>query len=680
MMFHNILYLHVANVDKCKRIWSFADRIGSQKEYRNNFLNLFESIIRTGYHDLDHWFGSDEKVIIPYKESTGIPFIEVPSDVENFLNENGYIIVDYTKGKCVKKEQAGKIGKISIEQFPSIGRVLNNITSNKLKDITDPVQLSLEKSKYRKIINSYEQDSNRSGGKLKFGELVIVITRNTHDIAQMSYDKNWYSCMTCGNNDIKWRQLIQEVEDGGCVAYLIEKSKLPNLNQAIARLSIRKLIRNDEIYLVPESMVYGVSQDNANFIKLVKEWINKKTPVGKYYMHGALWSDKFKEQIYDEFHNRIDQPELGGFARYNSPRHISIPPENHEQFFNELAVKPILAYELYEWILTESEKNEFFHDKFGAIFNRSLDNFLEQKNINLKYVDDLKNILSIFNYKITDALGSNKQDKQRKLNSKLAYCIKLFVNKNDVSILSYITKYSLMQLQMDDIDLSSLLFKDLNSWLEDPNYTSYTLKNTKFNLESIKDFLSYFVNNLISSTPNPNIIKKLHETEKLFTISGYANEISKNYISSCLNHYFEVNHHSLESYNYVKRFYKFLRECNIIYELKKSKNQIGRNLVDRLNDLDFSSIALNTSDEVINNIYLTTKLLKEANDFFDNLMDEYKSLSREIAKPLYKKSKELINIINLISNNMVLKIDKLENCYYILSLIANHMKPFSFGG
>jgi hypothetical protein len=89
-------------------------------------------------------------------------------------------------------------------------------------------------------------------------ECEICITHNPYDIAGMSTNRNWTSCMNLDTGKFKITPLKQ-VQYGGMCAYLIKKED-KDIQEPIARIAIKRFIstkKNDNSFIfAPEKEIY----------------------------------------------------------------------------------------------------------------------------------------------------------------------------------------------------------------------------------------------------------------------------------------------------------------------------------------------------------------------------------------------------------------------------------------
>ena len=101
----------------------------------------------------------------------------------------------------------------------------------------------------------------------------LCITHNPYDIAGMSTDRNWTSCMNLDNGAYKDTPLLQ-VQYGGMVAYLISADD-KNIERPFARIAIKRFISEKNLskfIFLAENRIYG-DNDLANELNFQKKLI-----------------------------------------------------------------------------------------------------------------------------------------------------------------------------------------------------------------------------------------------------------------------------------------------------------------------------------------------------------------------------------------------------------------------
>ncbi len=145
-------------------------------------------------------FGEQDRIYLRIKDT-------MPSPLENLvmakLEEKGYRLLDYKAGYAT--DAAGK------QKF-RIGKLLAD----------DPDMMRL-----------FSQDPFR------VTEPIIVLSRNADDIARMSADRGWDSCMSPDAPEAKFTDHVPEdIRQGAVIAYLITPDD-PHIHDPLARIMIK---------------------------------------------------------------------------------------------------------------------------------------------------------------------------------------------------------------------------------------------------------------------------------------------------------------------------------------------------------------------------------------------------------------------------------------------------------
>lgn len=283
-------------------------------EYEHS--NQIERLSKENPYPFKEWFGENGRVYIPFfpggeqkQQQEGID-----EWVEKELTEKGYQITDYRKGYAAQGNRVFRIGKI-----------LNNLKQKRLTEIQnqyqnmdqeqDPVryqifsnQLQEETRKansyYDDLINTFINSSFRTHQSAqKNSKFYVVISQNPHDIAQMSTNRQWTSCMDLGGGGrepgSRHSDIFCEVRRGGLVAYLIRADDI-KIEDPLARIHIRRFDNKDgQSIAIPEGSVYG--NEIKGFEQTVKSWLDQRqgdiTP-GVYERQGGEYSDTFEKSTF----------------------------------------------------------------------------------------------------------------------------------------------------------------------------------------------------------------------------------------------------------------------------------------------------------------------------------------------------------------------------------------------
>jgi hypothetical protein len=239
------------------------------------------------------WFpAGQERLLLPFFEppfSAASQYLRssdflAPEDQEIIqgLKDLGHEVVDYKQGYVRRGKGVEKIGGLL----------------EKLKKTDEP-----NKEKYTRWQQHFMSSPARNNKNL--ADLHIIISRNPHDIAQMSYDRSWESCMDLEDGQYKNTPFCV-IKTGGMVAYLVRGTpdlNAPYIKHPLARLAI-KVARNKGHYVaVPENTVYP--HNIRGFYETVVAWLEGRqagSVAGRYQVKGG-YSDTFGSDPYKAYHH-----------------------------------------------------------------------------------------------------------------------------------------------------------------------------------------------------------------------------------------------------------------------------------------------------------------------------------------------------------------------------------------
>ena len=191
--------------------------------------------------------------------------IRVPADIKKAIEEKGYKIDDYVGGYAINNDN----------RKMKIGRLLKDNPQAQQKFMNDPQRKSTK--------NTY----------------TTVISRHPYDIAGMSTDRGWTSCMNLDDGGYI-RYVTKDVKQGTVVAYAV-RSEDRNIQNPVCRVLIKPFINKNHPKIVHfgiEGMIYG--SEVPGFIDVVREWVdevNSKNELGKVItlkMKAGLLADQIK--------------------------------------------------------------------------------------------------------------------------------------------------------------------------------------------------------------------------------------------------------------------------------------------------------------------------------------------------------------------------------------------------
>jgi hypothetical protein len=165
--------------------------------------------------------------------------------VKNALEKVGMKITDYVNGYAVKHSETNS-------RIYRIGRILSNP-----KFDFDPW-----------IKKQFDNDPKRVNSK----NSLVVISRHPYDIAGMSTNRGWSSCLNLNQEQSNSHYIPLEIKHGTCVAYLIHSTD-KDIKNPIARVAIKpfvNIVESNDIAFGVDEVVYGTA--NQSFIQTVINW------------------------------------------------------------------------------------------------------------------------------------------------------------------------------------------------------------------------------------------------------------------------------------------------------------------------------------------------------------------------------------------------------------------------
>jgi len=120
----------------------------------------------------------------------------------------------------------------------------------------------------------------------------IVFSKHAYDVAGMSTNRGWTSCMNLYSG-INKHYIQYDVENGTMVAYLVANDDL-NITRPIARVAIKPFVNTDDatdVFYEPEERVYG--SPPHTFLEAVNNIVNAAQPgkTGRFKMVDTLYCD-----------------------------------------------------------------------------------------------------------------------------------------------------------------------------------------------------------------------------------------------------------------------------------------------------------------------------------------------------------------------------------------------------
>jgi hypothetical protein len=240
------------------------------------------------------------------------------SNVHILLKVFGFMVLDYINGVATDYHH---------KQFFKIGRLLNKIANKELtpkkitkKDINDYSKEAIE------LLSAFMKDPIREYKGVK-ENYAIVISRSPYDIAGMSTDRHWTSCMNLGirginypknepNDAVETTFIDEDIQRGTLIAYLVGIDDL-DIKRPVSRVLIKPYISQDTkntfIYLV-SSKIYGLQFHQ--FREILQKWFDthfneKIKSTGIFEIDPELYKDEDIGEIY-----KINGEELKKYIGY----------------------------------------------------------------------------------------------------------------------------------------------------------------------------------------------------------------------------------------------------------------------------------------------------------------------------------------------------------------------------
>lgn len=407
--------------------------------------------------------------------------IKIPQNLLQQIQKAGFYITNYRNGIAMKKTQSGK--PKDLRQI-KLGKILNKL-------------------KNKELLKQFNERLSTS--RKEISELNICITHNPYDIAGMSTDRNWTSCMNLDKGCHRETALL-EIEFGGMCAYLIKKEdKL--IEEPLARIAIKRLLSQDHqpnFIFLSEKVIYGDVELGKEllFNETVEEILQKSNQITA----GNSAHFQMQQQYDDEYYQHLNN-------------------DDQDQDFDQNQHKLIWSDQEYTTV-TYFSKNKLQHlttQEFLKLGSSDLQNFTE-KTLNF--------LLNKFHKQILQSNAYNKNKyfiifKYHNLLEKYHDCL----NWKNIQFTKYCYDFfkdqnnrKIIELHINDFD-----WRDLNRWifnlykredinLFDKNYFYYLNKydylmnwneiiqnsfhnhETLFNLIFTQDFLNSIKDNFITKT------------------------------------------------------------------------------------------------------------------------------------------------------------------------------------
>jgi ankyrin repeat protein len=232
-----------------KRSLREALDLKTAKEYTKHSEGFYKKV-------LPQLFGKKHRLYFPISFNVDVDSSLTFKKVKDYLPD--LTVDDYIQNKISVGKQTFKLSK-------ALAKVLTH------------------KLEFNTLVKAIQMDPLRAG---KDQEFEIVISRHPYDIAGMSSDRNWTSCMNLGTCGIVYKDKKQSshgkqkyvqaaVKKGTLIAYLITKDD-KNIQRPLARVSVLPYTAGKEVYYSVSDKMYGQTKDDDKFQKEVQKILDDK--------------------------------------------------------------------------------------------------------------------------------------------------------------------------------------------------------------------------------------------------------------------------------------------------------------------------------------------------------------------------------------------------------------------
>lgn len=581
------------------------------------------------------------------------------------------------------------VGKVKIgNREYNIGKLLNDIKRSKdklieyyetksneiAKEILDKMRESTKNGEPDPIIinsmtrianenyNDFIEYLNRIDGIIKVFnarfninsvkdmECLVVISRDPYDIAGMSTDRRWKSCMRLpkhrNDDGGQYRYYVMaDLLEGTLIAYLIEKNDR-DIDNPYARVLIKPFInKNNDVYLAPEDKVYYdesyLTKDHTdNFLSIVQNWVDEQQQEleGNFYANPNLYHDNDKFTAKTKSSRVKYSNILISDAIYDSIDWDKTLPNGKKRFdygisnyYMELIIRLIEFWNKHIniWNSIVSKFDSNITNAYGAILLHEMtpDDFANLNfKIRLKFetnkiadvsIDEIKNFIEAVDNteEITDLVELLRTIKRIKKEKKTN---------------SSVETYDVVVVRHSDDNNNNL--KDVTEeYNRAGNYVTYSDDYTH------KDLFDVYIVNTGESNYKNNCLIKLNVE---LTMSEY--DINRYYISA-LSSTFSTNDFdnafSRDILNYdttyigiVPEFDEYL-DKSINYSKKSLLDAVYRIIADKITIYCNSDVIIDELNLGISSEYELLKFYKKHGISYEhesNIEDRYSKLEREV--------------------------------------------------
>jgi len=278
-------------------------------DYETEWRQRIDEKAKLNPYPFKSWFPNGNRVYIPMSEASAHPDNDDLLIME-LLREAGYQTnlqlyrEGYVLNRGGNRVRLAKVLRSLLEsEYKQKVEKIRSTYQDKIDNGFDPEIMSEEMDRSLEHARQSSEDmfqvfvnsSFRSG---KTSDMVVVISQDPHDVAKMSTDRGWTSCMDLDSGQYR-ENVVCEVEAGSLIAYVIRADDV-NIEKPLARIHIKRYEDLEgNSYAVQEDTAYGA--DIAGFDTLVKSWLDERQgdmPIGFYKRKGGSYSDSLDEDVF----------------------------------------------------------------------------------------------------------------------------------------------------------------------------------------------------------------------------------------------------------------------------------------------------------------------------------------------------------------------------------------------
>jgi hypothetical protein len=248
------------------------EKMGKDVGYQNRYNDLFGE-------GNDRIYFKVTGTVKPKEKSESLDFIEdliYTYLYNNYDNDYGYK-TDYDKDLVTIYKN-------------STYKTVKKLTFEKLIDLSHE-RKDGEKELHKNMIKNYPN-------KKEYNDVTVVISRNPCDIAGMSTNRGWRSCMNLYTGIYK-HKVEKDVEHGTLVVYLIDSDD-KEIVRPLGRMLIKPHVKGKKTVLRLTDKTYGAIFPK-DAIDKIEEWLLEKQPKAKhgfYRAHKDLYDDEKKGKYF----------------------------------------------------------------------------------------------------------------------------------------------------------------------------------------------------------------------------------------------------------------------------------------------------------------------------------------------------------------------------------------------